>query len=215
MQWELEELAAKTLESVDARLPVNPDIVAHRLGLTVVDGGEGCQGLLLPELGQIVVDDGLRRERRAFAIAHELGHFLLRQEGLRDSERSANYIASALLLPRADVERDLRRYGWDLLQLRTRHRWASFEALARRIVALRDARAFVFDRPLQGQARPNWYSVPWGQRPTSAETEAAREAATLGVPVEPYGGLTAWPVIEHAWQRVITLAASETLALVD
>lgn len=215
MNWELEQIATRVLEELDVQLPINPDVLAHRLGLTVVDGGRGCEGLLLLELGQILVDETLRPERRAFAIAHELGHYLLRREGLPDTERDANYLASALLLPRAEFERDLRREGWDLIKLRARYRWASFEALARRIVALREARAFVFDKPLAGQRQPGWYSVPWGQRPTQTEKHAARMAAQLGAPVEPYGGLTAWPVLEHDWHRVITLTDRHTLVLIN
>jgi hypothetical protein len=209
MDWELEELATRVLERVDAHLPVSPDVVALRLGLTVVDGGRGCEGLLLDELGQIVVDDTQRPERRAFAIAHELGHYLLRRHGQSDGECAANYVGAALLLPRDELERDLRRYGWDLLRLQARHRWASFEAIARRIVSLRHARAFVFDKPLEGQCRPSWYSVPWGLAPLHVEREAARLAAEAGAPVELYGGLSAWPVSERAWHRVITLADLE------
>lgn len=209
MDWSLEQLATRTLEAVDARLPINPDVIAHRLGLTVADGGPGCEGLLLEELGQILVDDSARRERRAFAVAHELGHFLLRRAALPDRERDADYVASALLLPRDEIERHLRRFGWDLEQLRMLHRWASFEALVRRIVALRPARAFIFDKPLEGQRRPRWYSIPWGLRPSRAEREVARLAAESGAPVHPYGGLSAWPVLERDWHRVLTLVDLE------
>lgn len=209
MDWELEQLARETLEAVDAPLPIDPDWIAYRLGLTVMDGGPGCEGLLLDELGQILVDDSLRRERRAFAIAHELGHFLLRRAGRPDRERDANYLASALLLPRDDFERHLRRYGWHLERLRGVHPLASFEALARRVVALRKARAFVFDKSLADPAKRRWYSVPSGARPSRAEWEAAKSAAESGGPVLPYPGLSAWPVLERDWHRVITLADLE------
>ena len=205
MDWELEQIATRTLDAVGARLPVDPDLVAFRLGLTVSDGGPGCEGLLFEELGQILVDETLRRERRAFAVAHELGHFLLRRAGRPDREQDANYVAAALLLPRDDFERHLRWFSWDLVRLRTLHRWASCEALARRIVALRQARAFVFDKPLAAQMRPRWYSIPSGLRPSPVEREAAREAALSGAPVNLDGSLSAWPVLEHDWHRVITL----------
>lgn len=205
MRWDLEELARQTLEDADLGPPVDPDLIALELGLEVLDGGEACDGLLIGR--QIFVDERLRPERRAFSIAHEVGHHLLRSNGLRDDERSANYLASALLLPRDDFQRDLRRFGWDLLQLRAAHRWASFEALARRVVALRTARAFVFDRPLRGQRGASVYSVPWGQRPTPEEQLAANEAVRSGAPVEVRAGLTGWPVIQSDWARAITLAS--------
>lgn len=209
MWWELEGLAEAALERSDQGIPVDPDIVAHRLGLTVRTA-PGCPGLLLGTT--IVVDDAMRAERRAFAIAHELGHYLLRREGLADSERAANYTASALLLPRRDFEADLRRCGWDLLRLRARHRHASFEALARRIVALREARAFIVDRPLRADARRRCYSVPGGSRPSAVERDAIEAALATGAPAEPYPGVTAWPVLEHHWHRVVTVAAVDSLS---
>jgi hypothetical protein len=206
MRFELEELAARALEEADLGAPVDPDVLAHRLGLRVLDGGPTCTGVLLPD-GTVLVNDAERPERRAFTIAHEIAHCVLRSAGLEDDEPSANYLGAALLLPKDDFERDLRRCGWDLLHLRARHRLASFEALARRICALRDARMFVFDRPQDAPRR--YYSVPWGLRPSDPEREAADEAERCGAPVEIVAGVTAWPVVEHGWHRVITLAAIE------
>jgi hypothetical protein len=204
MRWELEELARLALERADISAPVNAAQLARRLGFTVYHAPD-CLGLLVGR--GIYVDDALRAERRHFSIAHELGHALQREAGLPDTERSADYLASALLLPKDDFDRDLRKRGWDLLALHARHRWASFEAIARRIVALREARAFVFDRPLQGQDAPRWYSVPWGLRPSHDEVVAAEEAFLCGAPVEVVAGVTGWPVIQHDWARAITVAA--------
>lgn len=212
MDWELEEVARDALEVADVGSPVRPRELARRLGFTVRDAGPRCGGLLLPLQRVILVDESERVERRAFAVAHELAHFLLRCRGLetagtpyREAERQANYLASALLLPRDDFDRDLRTLGWDLFRLRSRHRWASFEALARRVVSLRGARAFVFDRPTHG--RPRWYSVPSGLRPSPGEREAAAEAAQAGAPVEAYAGVWGWPVLQHDWARVIVLSS--------
>jgi hypothetical protein len=204
MIWELEEIARLALEHADASAVVDPHLVAERHGLEVRTA-PGCTGVLIGHV--VIVDDALRAQRRAFAIAHELAHHLLREAGSPNTEARANYLAAALLLPRLDFEADLRRLGWDLLALCARHRAASFEAVARRIVALRDARAFVFDKPLDGQRRPRWYSVPRGHRPSAHELDAAREAATCGAPVCVVAGVTAWPVLEHDWHRVITLTA--------
>lgn len=210
MLWDLEELARQALERTNLPTPIDADALAYKLGLEVRDGGPGCEGLLIGSL--IFVDERMRPERRAFAIAHELGHHLLRGAGLetpgRNDERGANYLASALLLPRTDFERDLRRARWDLLQLHAWHRQASFEAIARRIVALREARAFIFDRPLEGQRAASWYSVPWGLQPNSDERLAAREAIAAGRPIEVVAGVWGWPIVQHDWQRAITVSSA-------
>lgn len=205
MRWDLEELARELLEASDLSSPVDPELIAIDLGLTVLDGGPGCAGFLVGET--ILVDEALRLERRAFTVAHELAHYVLRERGLPDPEHAANYLASAVLLPRDDFDRDLKRLGWDLIALCARHRFASFEAVARRIVALRGARAFVFDKPLRGQREPSWYSVPWGQHPSDEERLAAAEAVASGTPVEVRAGLTGWPVIQEDWARAITVTA--------
>lgn len=204
MNWDLEELARRAHEQADVGAPVNADRLAHRLGLVVRDGGPGCEGVLIGH--RIFVDEGLRPERRAFAIAHEIAHHLQRTAGFPDTERSANYLGSALLLPRDDFERDLRRVGWHLAHLRKSHPAASHEALARRIVALRDARAVVFDRPHRGQLR--WYAIPSESTvPDAEENEAAHEAFACGTPIDLRAGLSAWPVIEPKWARVIVVRA--------
>lgn len=203
MQWDLEEMARLALERANAGAPVSPARVARALGLEIYDGGPGCLGMLVGK--RIYVDDSMRRTRRAFSIAHEIGHHLEREHGLPFREWRADYLGSALLLPRDDFERDLRRYGWDLLALAARHRWASFEAIARRIVALRPARACVFDRPQGGRAKE--YVIPRrARRPTPEERAAADEAIAHGAPVEVRSGLAAWPIIETGWARAITLA---------
>lgn len=205
MIWELEELAREALERTDVGTPVSPARVARARGLELYDGGPGCLGLLVGR--RIYVDDSMRRTRRAFSIAHEIGHDIEREHGLPFREWRADYLASAILLPRLEFERDLRRHGWDLLALASRHRWASFEAIARRIVSLRDARACVFDRPLMGQRDPAEYTIPWrAPKPTPEEREAANEAISHGIPVELRPGLTAWPVVEAGWARAITVA---------
>jgi hypothetical protein len=215
MRWELEELAREALEMApDVCVPVNPKKLAKCLGLSVhrltEKAPDGCEGLLVGT--KIFVDYAQRAERRQFSIAHEIGHHLLRTHGLPDTENNADYIASAVNLPRLDFEPDLKRYGctrygWDLIALRARHRHASFEAIARRIVSMREARAVVFDWPLLGQRKAGWYTVPWDHAPTADEKLAANEARASGAPVPLHSGLTAWPVLQHDWHRVITIAS--------
>lgn len=205
MRWDLEELARVALERADMGAPVDPDVLAYRRGLRVYDGGPGSAGLLIAK--RIYVDETLRSVRRAFTIAHEVAHDIQDEHGMPRIEWVADYIAAALLCPRLDFEASLRRMGWDLLHLRARYRLASYEVLARRIVALREARACVFDRPLQGQRDPTSYVIPHdGSPPDEDEIDAAREAIACGTPVKYRAGLTAWPIIETAWARAITVA---------
>jgi hypothetical protein len=49
----------------------------------------------------IGVRKSLPKPYAAFAIAHEIGHWALRQVGSEDSEAGADYIAGALLMPRS------------------------------------------------------------------------------------------------------------------
>lgn len=46
-EWELEELARCALERADIPQPIDPDLLAARLGLAVRNGGAGCSGLLI------------------------------------------------------------------------------------------------------------------------------------------------------------------------
>lgn len=205
MDWEREELARVALEHADLSGAVSPYVLARRRGLRVLDGGHGCEGVLVGN--RIIIDASQRKTRRAFIVAHELGHHVQREAGIPDTEAGANYLASALLLPRGDFEPDLRRWGWDVLRIAAKYRHASFEAIARRICALREARACIFDRPLRGQKPESSYVVPWQHgRPTPEEREAAEAAIEHGAPIEIRTGLVAWPVLEHDWHRVITVA---------
>lgn len=205
MIWELEELARERLEAANLGAPVHPDTLARELGFEVRHAD--CRGKLIGDT--VYVSDGLRAEMRAFDICHEIGHRICDEAGIPSTEWRANYLASALLLPRFEFEVDLRRVGWDLLALKARHRHASFEAVGRRIVALREARAVIFDRPLPPHTirPPRPRTAPHGHRPTEEERVAAREAVLSGAPVELRAGLTAWPVLQHDWHRAITVRA--------
>lgn len=199
-----EELAHEALEAADVLVPVNPYGLADGLGFKVLRT-DGCHGLCFDVTRVILVGTEVRAERRGFSVCHELGHYLQRRAGIADTEAGANYLASALLLPRLEFGHDLRREGWDLLALKARHAHASWEAIARRIVALREARAFVFDQPRGAEGY--WYSVPWGLSPTDVEREAADVARDTGAPYEPVAGVCGWPVVQHDWTRVIVVRA--------
>lgn len=207
MDWELEQVASRLLDETDqGGGGVRIEQVARRLGLTVYDA-PGCEGLLFGT--RIFIDESTPKARWNFVVAHEIAHFEAQRSGRPDTEWAANYVASALLLPRQEAETALRRQGWDLFRLMATFRHASGEAIARRVVALRDARVFVFDRPRD--ADPRWYAVPWRLRPSAAELEAVEAAFDGGAPVESYAGVVAWPLFQEGWQRVISLADPDSV----
>ena len=119
---------------------VDPELVAEKLlGLRVAyrrlsrDGG--ILGVTAPEsVGVPVLEGGGRswffldgrtilleerllspwgsQGRRRFTLMHEVSHRLL-DAALPRSEVQADYLASALLMPRALLRRNLRRLGWE------------------------------------------------------------------------------------------------------
>lgn len=69
---------------------------------------------------RLIVANSLQRpDRRAFTIAHELGHLILEHEPPRTylHERLANVYASELLMPEIRIHRQVEEYGPDLLLL--------------------------------------------------------------------------------------------------
>ena len=97
--------------------------------------------------GAIFLGEEPRPERRQWAVAHEVGecmaHRLFRLldfplGSIPDSgrERAANYLAMALLLPRAWFERDGHACNWDLQELKEIYPTASYELIARRMLEL-------------------------------------------------------------------------------
>ena len=107
--------------------PIDPELIARRLGLKIVelDLGEDVSGLLISKGNEsvIAVQKGDRPKRRRFTIAHEIGHFYLRHQfepgehvhvdrghlitprnsksstGLDSKEIEANQFAACLLMP--------------------------------------------------------------------------------------------------------------------
>lgn len=64
----------------------------------------------------------------AHVIAHEIGHWALRQTGVDDSEAGADYVAAALLMPRVEFARSVVELGADYTQLAAR--WGVTETAA-------------------------------------------------------------------------------------
>lgn len=162
----------------------------------------------------IFVDRRARLVRRHGHIAHELGHWALRRGGEDDTEAGARYLAGALMLPRRAFDRDLAE-SWAMERLRARHLNASVEMIARRIVALREGVATIFDN---GTLKRRVVS-PWvaGRFPkaTSFERHLAAQCLASGTTVEIDSMLYAVPVfdLEAGWRRVVVVAEAEQLSL--
>lgn len=116
----------------EGRYPVDPVRIAHELGIDVRQSflSPNVSGALIKEVGQdpvILLNANDSRNRQRFTCAHELGHFVARQNAnggspdeyeyidLRDtvwsasaqipSERWANQFAANLLMPSGEVKR--------------------------------------------------------------------------------------------------------------
>ena len=144
---------------------------AARLALDSV-GGDPCPYRMLSawELGWttwlgpsirrgslVFLDARKSATRQRWDAAHEFGHFIAGHVGLdpRD-ERTANAIASAVLMPDADYKRSASTCGWDLDALTSEY-GVSYEAAARRLCQVRGAVASVFD---DDRLTRRWRS-PW------------------------------------------------------
>ncbi|MEO8261813.1 MAG: ImmA/IrrE family metallo-endopeptidase [Pseudolysinimonas sp.] len=127
------EEAAETVlqQSWDSQtLPVNPIAIAQRMGIAVYEAQlpGNVSGWIAREKADgpteiyLDVDDNIRRRR--FTCAHEIGHFVRRQDdptlvfverrdgrsadGMDEEEIFANSFASALLMPRHTLQTLLR-----------------------------------------------------------------------------------------------------------
>lgn len=210
---ELEGLAGAFLGDAGIGAPVDPWLVAWSLELEVVTGPPGLGTYLCEDT--IFVDPLEREERQGFGVIHECAHELLRGAGLPSTEALTNGLTSCVLLPRIDFMRDVRSTGRDLYALRGLHPWASHEAIARRIVSIAPAIAWVWDRTAPRRRR---YSIVtpgqrWHRRePLPVELDAMTAALECGEPVEAVGGVRAWPVREPGFERVICVSDLDVLA---
>jgi hypothetical protein len=223
----LELLAAAGVD----RPPVDAFVLAKRLGITVaVDDGQHGRARYVRLDGRrparsrptILLRSDPRRERRHWAVAHEIGEYAAhrvfarwgvdaREVVPRAREEVANCLAGRLLLPTAWFLADAAAGGWDLAALKARYATASHELIARRmlecpppvIVTIFDHRAVSFRRSnVPGRVPP----------PSTAEMacwrvvhDAARTARIDDGPRTVQG----WPVHEPEWKREILRAEVE------
>jgi len=196
-----EGVARELLEAVELDAPVDALELAALCGLTL----RARFGPARLDGSTVYVDVRGRPTRVQRDVAHELGHWALRRSGELDSERDADYVAAALLLPRETFRRDLIAASWDLNLVRQRHPHPPWSWLAARATHVADAVATVWDA---GYCSAR-YESPWRDSPrfVPTEDEAALADAVLasGEPVR-HGFVGGWPVFERRWRRVVTLS---------
>ena len=213
---DVEGLAADLLDSGDFGDFPNPWEIVTAFGARVVRGQPGERAHPERRSGggwDLVVDCTGREERIATTAVHELAHLLLQSHGLPNDEPHAWRLTGALILPRSAYLRSLRQVFGAVDQLVARYPLASHELLARRAVELFDARVLhVWD------VEPHWRrncvvssGWRWRRDPTAIELEAMQCALEERAPVEPIGGVRAWPVIDGAHVRILCLSDGEVL----
>jgi hypothetical protein len=191
--------------------PVDAFELAAACGLEVRPGPRGGRGGRRGDT--ILVDLTARLVRQHGIVAHELGHWALERAGEDDSENGARYLAGAFMLPRRPFERDLVETSWNLEALRARHLNASAEMIARRIVALRDAVASIWDQgKLRARVSSPWLPDPF-KRASRLERELVAEVLEGGEAVQADSMIWAVPVFTQGWRRVVVVAEAEQLSL--
>jgi len=233
------------LEAGVEQLPVDAISVAERLGLIIARDRPAARGLAQPRArfvrlgtgaklsqsidhgngdsrqGTILLADDPRRERRQWAVAHEIGESRAyrvftelgvdpREAPPAAREEVANRLAGALLLPRDWFLRDGVRTDWDLFDLKAMYATASHELIARRmlempsavIVTLADQGRCVWRRsnrlfrapPLTPAERAAWTAAHDGGRPVQCDSGELPDGVD---------DVRAWPIHEPPWRREI------------
>ena len=228
----LDAVAMELLAEADAvGPPVDAFRIARRLGIAVAeDGRQGGRARYVrlaghrgqPPAPTILLRPEPRRERKHWAIAHEIGeHAAFRvfdrlgvdpRETLPGTrEAVANRLAGRLLLPTEWFVPDAAACGWDLVELKSRYASASHELIARwmlecgppAIVSIYDHSRLYFRRSnLPGQVPP----------PSPTELRCWQTVHEQNRPESTYEGLCTiwgWPVHEEGWKREILRAEVE------
>lgn len=190
----LEGLAREIHDATGIEPPVDAFVLAEACGVVVrpwsrADGMRIGDEVHYPVRARLVRQHGV--------IAHELGHWLLERDGKdpRD-EASADYLAGALLLPRAAFLRDLAETDWDLFALQLRHPNASAQMIVVRMTQVSPATASVWDAGKLHRV--------YGEHDVEEARRVVDLALELEEPIE-VGEVRAFPVLDGAWRRVLVV----------
>ena len=222
----LDRVAEETLDAAGVnRPPVDALALARAVGLTVVLDQRQRGRARYVRLGgargrcfqaAILLRPEPRRERRQWAVAHEIGEHLAhcvflalgadpRETTARAREEVACQLAGRLLLPGRWFAEDARNCAWDLPAIKAGYATASHELIARRMLDLAwPVVITVFDQGHLSWRRSN---VPGRVPPLCpAERDCRQAAHEENLPQEAFNALSriqAWPVHEDGWKREI------------
>lgn len=192
----LEGLARQIHEETGAEAPIDAFVLAEACGLTLRPWSKAHAEIDL-DAAVIRYPSRVRSERMHFRVGHELGHAVLVRAGESDQDESdVDYLASALLLPRARFLADLAETDWDLDAMRARHPNASAQAIVVRMTQVSEATASVWDAGRLHRV--------YGEHDTEADRELVNRVLEREVPVRD-GVVVAWPVFEGQWRRVVVV----------
>jgi IrrE N-terminal-like domain len=203
--------------------PVDALAVARRLGCQVAwdDSQPGRARIVRSaasstQMVTILLRPEPRRERRQWAIAHEVGEQAAARVFARLAldpracsadarERVANHFAGRLLVPQPWFEQQGRACRWDLFALKATFATASHELLARRM--LEAGPTIVITMWDQGyvtlRAASAGYRPP---PPHDVELQCRAAAIATGLPAHvlcELGDARGWPIHEPDWRREI------------
>lgn len=180
---------AEVAETLGFRIQEEPGLVPLRI-----------RGSSWPGSGVVLLSPALAERQRGFVTLHEMGHCYLHDRVAPEVlEEACDRFAAALLLPAPSFRHSVGKLGADLVALRKRWPWASWDALGRRLAEL-----------YPGVAAGKLESGHWAWRVGGPGGEAAmRQAAALalgtrlGVGLAEDGSAVAWRVTEWPQRAVV------------
>jgi hypothetical protein len=192
----LEGLARQIHEETGAEAPIDAFVLAEACGLTLRPWSKAHAEIDL-DAAVIRYPSRVRSERMHFRVGHELGHAVLVRAGESDQDESdVDYLASALLLPRARFLADLEETDWNLFELLERHPNVSAEMLVVRMTQVSPATASVWDG--------GHLHAVYGADDAAGDAELVGRVLEVEVPVRD-AGVAAWPMFDGSFRRVVVV----------
>lgn len=129
-QKRLEEIAGELLKAIDVHPPVSAWAIAHWCGFSVVS--KDCATTDVRGIA-IVYDPAHSPAQREEMLATQIAHWRIARAQEEPCIDAVEYVARALLLPREDFTRDIRR-SQDVRELQRVHRYASQRFIEQRML---------------------------------------------------------------------------------